>query len=353
MHERTVRALFQKLLLVSAVGPLAACGGHVAGAENGSDAAHDAPTDSIVGDVIVPLPDVPMRDAPPETSTGCGATTRPDPIPPCGYQVTIVGDPASCGFGDSGVGDPELCHRLCQSTTISYCQLGMFGGPTSVECGGPCEGRRPQGLAALRLDAEGEAIGRYFARSSYLEAASVDAFRILRDELRHHRAPTRLVRGCGRAARDEVRHARATAALARRHRARPTKPSIARRPVRSLEAIAIENAIEGCVRETFGAMIATVQGDEARDPVVRAAMKRIARDETQHAALSWQLGAWLETRLDRGARERVRAAKQEAIATLREETRARTQSALAPSLGLPTPSRSIAMLDGLAQTLWG
>ena len=53
--------------------------------------------------------------------------------------------------------------------------------------------------------------------------------------------------------------------------------------MRELEAIAIENAVEGCVRESFGALLATWQAKTAGDARVRAAMKRIARDETRHA----------------------------------------------------------------------
>jgi hypothetical protein len=54
------------------------------------------------------------------------------------------------------------------------------------------------------------------AEAAWLEAASVDAFRVLRLELRAHSAPRRLLRAASRAARDERRHARAAGALARR-----------------------------------------------------------------------------------------------------------------------------------------
>jgi hypothetical protein len=58
-------------------------------------------------------------------------------------------------------------------------------------------------------------------------------------------------------------------------------------PARSLEELAVENAVEGCVRETYGALTAIWQARTAKDPSVAAAVRRIARDETRHAALSW------------------------------------------------------------------
>jgi hypothetical protein len=84
-------------------------------------------------------------------------------------------------------------------------------------------GRRPAGLGEP-LHFEGCAIGGYFADVARLEAASVTAFRILRDELRVHEAPKKLVRAAARAACDEIRHTRATGALARRFGAHP-RPS--------------------------------------------------------------------------------------------------------------------------------
>src|SRR5260221_14585061 len=111
-----------------------------------------------------------------------------------------------------------------------------------------------------------------------------------------------------RAARDELRHARAARAMGRRFGGTYAPPRATTQPHRSLVAIAIENAREGCVRETFGALTAAYQAAKARDPQVRATMGRIARDEIRHAALSWQLDHWLVSRLDRRGREEVASA---------------------------------------------
>jgi hypothetical protein len=197
----------------------------------------------------------------------------------------------------------------------------------------------------------GRDLGAYFESMAELEAASVDAFRILRRELSGCRLPRRLDRAMRRAARDEVRHARAARGLGRRFGGTYAPPTVEPRPRRTLEAIALDNAIEGCVRETYGALVAAYQAKAAKDPHVRATMARIARDEIRHAALSWQLDHWLRARLDREARERVTQAKR----TARAELAASLSECRAPELvdvaGLPPPHVARTLLDNLAQAL--
>lgn len=151
-------------------------------------------------------------------------------------------------------------------------------------------GRRPAGLVEMDASCT-DLVGAFFARAAQLEAASVDAFRVLQRELRAHGAPRGLLARATRAANDEIAHARMTAAIARRFGGRFAKPRVEPREVRSLEEIALENATEGCVNETYGALVATFQARVAGDPRVRAAMARIARDETRHAALARDVAA--------------------------------------------------------------
>ena len=61
------------------------------------------------------------------------------------------------------------------------------------------------------------------------------------------------------------------------------RPRVEALPTRALGVVAIENAVEGCVRETFGALIASWQAEHARDPGIKRLMRSIARDETRHA----------------------------------------------------------------------
>src|SRR5581483_682033 len=109
------------------------------------------------------------------------------------------------------------------------------------------------------------------------------------------------------AARDERRHARTMTALARRRGATVPRVRATRRRSRALFDIALENAVEGCVREAYGALFAVWQSEHATDPRVRSAMRSIARDEATHAELAYDVHAWAReilqpderTRLDR------------------------------------------------------
>jgi hypothetical protein len=218
-----------------------------------------------------------------------------------------------------------------------------------MRCNQDCTGRRPPGLEA-GLPAVGPALGAYFAEMAQLEAASIVAFRLLRDELVRHRAPRALVRAAERARRDEIRHTRLTLALARRYGGEFSPPVVTKLPLRSLEAIATDNAIEGCVRETFGALLATFQSLTAEDPVIKAVMERIARDETRHAALAHDVDAWMKSRLDRNARARVDAARSAAT----EELLARDVEpgrGLRSALGLPTRNETRRLARAMTSAL--
>jgi hypothetical protein len=118
------------------------------------------------------------------------------------------------------------------------------------------------------------------------------------------------------------------------------EPQVSPRQPRSLEAIAVENATEGCVRELYGALLATFQAERARDPEVRGLMQRIAHEETRHAALSLKVQRWLARRLDPAARQRVLVEKRRAAAALACELDVPVVSAVALSAGLPTPAEA-------------
>jgi hypothetical protein len=244
----------------------------------------------------------------------------------------------------------EICGARGSALTCSVTTVDTSS--VTINCFVGCAtGRRPAGLCMPVALGAGE-LGAYFAEVSQLEAASVQAFRILHHELRAHGAPKMLVRAAARAARDEVRHTRAMGALARRFGARPRAVRVERGALRSIEAIALENAVEGCVRETYGALLATSQARVARDPVVRAAMVRIARDETRHAALSWSVGRWLEARLDRSAKARVEAAKRAAALELQNAAANDVPPSFAAVAGLPSAAQASQLVQEMKRALW-
>ncbi len=142
------------------------------------------------------------------------------------------------------------------------------------------------------------------------------AFDRLARELVAHGAPASLVRAARRAQRDEVRHARLMRRLAERLGVQVCGPEAKRLPVRPLAEVARENAVEGCVGETYGAVAGLLAASRAPDPEVRAVMQSIARDECRHAQLSWRVAAWAAGVLGDRDLEGVRQAMRKAVAEL-------------------------------------
>ncbi|AFE03730.1 putative lipoprotein [Corallococcus coralloides DSM 2259] len=213
-------------------------------------------------------------------------------------------------------------------------------------------GRRPVGLQVAEACESPEALGRYFADAAHLEAASVHAFLRLRDELALHGADVGLQDAARRSAMEEVQHAQVTDRLARRFGGTPQRPVVEELPPRSLLDVALENAVEGCVRETYGALLAHHQALHARDLEVREAMVRIAEDETRHAALSWDIDQWARPRLSTEEREKLREAQKRAVAALREDVAVPLDASIITMAGMPTPEAALALLDTLEQDLW-
>jgi hypothetical protein len=61
---------------------------------------------------------------------------------------------------------------------------------------------------------------------------------------------------------------------------------------RSVSELARESLIDGCLNEGVSAAVAMASSESARDPAVRDAWATIARDESSHAALAWDILAW-------------------------------------------------------------
>ncbi|RKH74443.1 ferritin-like domain-containing protein [Corallococcus aberystwythensis] len=225
---------------------------------------------------------------------------------------------------------------------------------TVLEEGSPtCTiGRRPAGLQHARTGDCEDARGRYFADSARLEAASIHAFLRLRDELALHGASTRLQDAALTSAADEVRHTEATVRLALRFGATPVPPAVTDLPLRPLDEVLLDNTVEGCVRETYGALVAHHQALHARDPEIREAMVRIAEDETRHAGLSWDIAHWAAPRLSSEEQARLHEARRHAVAVLRAEVAVPLDAQLTAEAGLPSPEVASALLDSLEQELW-
>lgn len=213
-------------------------------------------------------------------------------------------------------------------------------------------GRRPAGLLGAQRR-HSLSPGAHFARSAELEAASVRAFEMLGSELTAHGAPADFRYRARAAMADEVRHALAVARLARALGGTPRRPRVrASDEVRSLQDIAHENAVEGCVRETYGALVAIHQAHRARHPHVRRLYARIAADETRHAALAWDISRWACARAGDSVRRRVREGMHRAVEALGASARQELPNDLTEVAGLPPPGTAQALVSRLEQTLW-
>jgi hypothetical protein len=283
---------------------------------------------------------------------------------PCGLPTNPLPNPRGTSYG--------FCATYCMgSEQFNGCRgwadggdvSGPLGGgglayyadagstPAIIDCYFDCSGRRPATLLAEpphRARTSGEAL----AHAAYLEAASVAAFLDLAVQLEAHGAPRALVRELRRAARDEVRHTRDVAALARARGAEPAALRLADAAPRSLIAIALENAREGCVRETWGAACAVVQSMRATDREIRRTMNTIARDELRHAQLSWDLANWLASRLTPEELARVRGERAHALAELQAELQSDPPEAWRAALGLPTRDEAQAILQAMSADVW-
>ena len=228
--------------------------------------------------------------------------------------------------------------------------------PTTVACVLDCTGRLPESLLD-EVRADTATLGESLAHAAYLEAAAVRAFLDLATQLKALGAPPSLVRRARRASRDEVRHARVMEKLARAHGGPVRPPRTAPTEVTDPFTMALLNAREGCVRETWGAACAVVQAHKATDPGLRRVMKAIARDEITHAALSRDVAAWLEPQLTKTQRAAVNAERRRAIveieADLRSEENADPRADLRGALGLPSKREARTLFAAMrAEGVW-
>ncbi len=366
-----------RALLCGLVGSLAACGSTTVGLS--PDASTDAPpadappTD---GPLDVPSRDVPSTDVPPgdvpavdvpgdspgdaprvdvPTDGPCAATSDAGTTPCTATRVFPCGLPEGQRPMPDGSFTTAQCMALCppndvfQSYSCNETSVSSTGAVT-LQCNYACGvGRRADGFAWTAGACDG--VGDWFAHLSALEGAAVHAFAHMATALRAWGAPEALVDDALAARDDEARHTALMASLAARFGARPVPFTVAPEGPVSPAALALDNAVEGCVRETWGALVAWWQADHAPDAEIAAALRTIADDETRHAALSWRLHAWLSTQLTDAERDAVRAAHARALADLRDELTAPFPAAAIAHAGAPDRDTALRLFDALAPAL--
>ena len=239
---------------------------------------------------------------------------------------------------------------IYQSMTIETCELSIptADGDGTLSCTATVinksvciGGRRPLGWAAstgpitcAQQQLEGMAV---------MERVSVTAFIELAAQLEARGAPADLIARCRAAATDEARHVELLVELGAGAPASAPEPA----PVTtSLLDIALHNATEGCVTETWAALLVRHQSEHASDPAARHAFAQIAADEARHAQLAWDLHDWLCLQLDAAQVARVEAARSQALAQLGStalEQAMAVPAEVRQTLGLPDPRAAAAL----------
>jgi hypothetical protein len=257
-------------------------------------------------------------------------------------RATQGGDGYELVFLEYGQCTPKYRVRVRVGSDGSYKEIER----TELEKADCAIGRRPEGLCA-RANDDASTPAELFARAARLEHASVFAFRRLASELRGFGAPRALVSRARRSAREETRHARTTTRIARRLGGKPARARVDANPRRSLFDLARENAVEGCIRETYGALLAAYQARTAEDPEIRKEVSRIARDEAAHAELSWRVHRWSMGRLGRAQRSELQLAMRRALADLTLELSIEPSPAVARTCGVPRAAVALDLLSKL------
>lgn len=332
MHRARLEALF--------VGLLAACG--TSEASSGGDGGTDGSSGGSSG-----------------VSTGpCGAANAPNAVTydfasTCRAYVARAADAGSDDAGDAGdadagetdaglvdAGSDDTCVDV---TCQDLCQLAQRLDPKAAGYVSTCDHTGTQLSCTFQLpcgrrfSGMDEPVGCVLAAATYLEAASIIAFEHLARDLAFHGAPEELVLGALQSKADEERHAATMRALCdERGVFVLEEPRATRWRPRSLFEVARENAVEGCVGETWGALVALAQGRFAKDARVRETMTAIASDELDHAALAHAIDAWVRPLLRADDLRRLDEDVAAARARLALDAPRAVDPASADDLGIPS-----------------
>ncbi len=190
----------------------------------------------------------------------------------------------------------------------------------------------------------------FFAQMALAEAESVAEFERLTTELELHGAPAALISRARAAAEEERRHAVVTAGLA--HALPPVVPAPPAK-LRSLAQLAEANLLEGCINETMSAVLVASQAANAPCSETRTLLASIADEELSHAEFSWELHAWLISRLDAAERRALAAAGSLRVAAAVMHPVQQLPEAARLECGLPNEEVARGQAQALVEGLWG
>jgi hypothetical protein len=212
-------------------------------------------------------------------------------------------------------------------------------------------GRMPAGLHIHDYETS-SALGNYFAQMTAMESAAVTAFRYLVRELEAYQAPAELIRLARAAIGEEINHAKLAGMLAKAYAAPIPRIEVEDFQLRSLYEIALENAIEGCVNETFAAACGMWQQERAEHETFRAVIGCVTEEECRHAALSWAIHDWAMPQLTLAEQAYIRQAQTEAVDILAHNFLQEEHPVVRRAVGLPETADAARLFQQLRTDLW-
>lgn len=165
-----------------------------------------------------------------------------------------------------------------------------------------------------------EILSELWIGDALMEHASIASFAKLSLELMAMGAPAELLEEAHRSASDEIRHATACFALANRYAPR-CQPSWADalalgsslKLALDFSELAVHTVVEGCMGETYAALMAAEQCAAAEDSHLKSVLSMIAEDEGRHSAFAWKIVRWAISAGGETVRDAVRRAFEQAF----------------------------------------
>lgn len=241
-------------------------------------------------------------------------------------------------------------------STLLSCDVEYTATHSPYTCPRPVPGRMPNGLHLNNTQSttvsRDNVLGQYLADMTAMETAAITSFYYLSRELEAYKAPAELIARARQAVLEETRHSEIAALLAASFDAEMPDVSVDEFCLRSLYEIALENAVEGCVNETFAAACGLWQSEYAQLDVFRQVIGHITEEEIGHAALSWEIHQWIMSQLSEFQQEQIRVAQADAIGRLASEFKQESNPVLQQAFGLPTKDDAARLFTQLKDSVW-
>ncbi len=213
----------------------------------------------------------------------------------------------------------------------------------------PIPGRMPVGMKPITISSTHSLLGNYFANMAMMEKAAITAFQYLVRELEAYEAPQELIELARKAIAEEARHTKMASNLSKGYNTEIPEFIVNEFQLRSLFEIALENAVEGCVNESFAATCGLWQHAHAEHDVFREVIGHITEEEIGHGALSWSIHEWIMPQLTEAQQAHVLQAQAKAFDTLEENFKLEEHPEVRIALGLPNQTEASALIHSFRE----